>query len=179
MYISAMDFAHAIGFVAMVVMIVAYAMKSDRRLNQIFVFSNILWFVHFILIGATSGGLNAAVNVLRSAAAVTLTNKKHRLPLFFVMSALYGLGTWYGYKAPADNVALAGSIFTCIAFYLVRPGFESRYYILLSCFAWTVYAMAVHSISGMIAFSVSSAVTASVLFRLWRVEKSGHSVKIT
>lgn len=141
------------GEAAMAVMIAANMFKNDRRLNQTFIVSNLLWVVHYSLMLGWPGALACFVHVLRGLGSI-YGPQGHRMKTFWVMIVLYTAAVFPFVHRPADMLPLLGSYLMCVAFYLAK-GIRTRYFVFASLSFWFAYAIAMGSIGGMVGMTLS------------------------
>lgn len=117
--------------------------------------SDVIWAVHYILIGAWSG---AALNVLAMARETVFYNKEKKwassrfwLYLFCTLTMLSGFLTWEG---PSSLLPSVGSVCAVISFWCTKP-INIRLLAAPAQALWTIYNIVHGSLTGGISSGLS------------------------
>lgn len=159
------SFAQIVGYVALVTYVAAYAIKNDNTLKLAFSASNILWVVHYYLIGAQTAALTTAILVVRNLFSLnspdfSFEKKRLLLIVFSVFLMAAGMLTWAGWISIIP-------VATCIAvtygvFFL--SGLKLRTVFLICDVAWLVHGIVVVSYGG-IAYAIGALVMNAITMR--------------
>lgn len=113
-------FAQLIGFAGIGANFLIYQQKNRSSLLKAKLFSDLIWAVHYFLIGATTAATVACIGALREF--IFMKHKKMPTLIFFLlMSILSAVIGWSGYKSFLPAIASALSV---ISFYLSVPKFS-------------------------------------------------------
>ena len=117
--------------------------------------ADVIWAVHYLLIGAYSG---AALNVLAMARETVFYNKTKKwassrfwLYLFATLTMLSGVFTWEG---PISLLPSIGSVCAVISFWCTKP-IHIRLLAAPAQALWTIYNILHHSLTGGISSSLA------------------------
>ncbi len=112
-------FAQAIGFAGVIVNLLIYQQKTQKRVLFFKFLSDIAWALHYLLIGAFSGAAIACVGILRET--VFMVSQKHRkkwLALFMCITAVSIYLTWKNWFSLFPAIA---SFLSVISFWQKKP----------------------------------------------------------
>jgi len=166
--------AQIIGYGAMITSISSLCFKSDRTMSKILAFTNGLWVLHFILLGALAGALNCGVHVLRSFAFLIHTERKRRWITFTSLIILYSFLGLSFMKHAYDLLPLIGSYTACLGLYMFH-GVKTKLMFMTSNACFFVYSAIVFSIGGMIAMLAGIVVAFATI---WRLRKDNIRVTV-
>ena len=170
----------AVGIVAMLVVTLSFQGKQQRTIFVMQCVGNLLFAVHFLMIGATVGGLLNFIGSIRGAVFYYKDRlKADRLPWFvaFIISylAVYVLNfTLFGKEATAFNLIIeflpvVGMIALNVGFRLKKAADVRRCGAIASP-AWMIYNAVLGSWGGFICDSMS---LISIIIGMWRHDKKG------
>jgi len=130
-----------VGFLAFATGIYAFTHQNDRHLKLSMTGQNLLLSIHFFMLGAYTGGVAAAINIVRYYLSIYSIGRKFA-PLFIVL--YIGLGL-YLYQEPKDVLAIVSAVIaTCAVFY--AHGMKMRILLSLCTFLWLVHNVMAMSI---------------------------------
>jgi len=143
--------AQIAGYVALVTYVAAYAIRDDNKLKIAFSASNVLWVVHYYLIGAQTAAVTTAIIILRNLFSLnspdfSFKKKCLLLLIFSVLLIAAGIFTWAGWISVIP-------VFCCIAitygvFFL--SGLQLRTVFLVCDMAWLAHGIVVVSYGGIV-----------------------------
>ena len=163
-FINDLLFAQSIGFVALLIGVLAFQMKDQRLMFVTSEISNCFWIVHYILLGAFTGAFVLAIAVVRTSIVLFL-NDKYKLPAIIVGQPhfLFCFMTpeeyWYKYMP-----FVASLIFSC-AVYFNDKFLLSRFAAFVASFFWLIFGVMVLSIPEIME---SSFIMLSILIGVFR-----------
>lgn len=142
-------FVQLVGFCGVALLIASYQCKSSRRMFFVQLCSNILYIIHFLLLGAYTGCVSMIVNVARNLVLTSdkeWAKKKIWLWVFIAAGVAAAAATWsdiYSILPAIATVAFTVSGFT-------RNGKKIRIINLaVGSPAWIIYDIKIHSWSGL------------------------------
>lgn len=138
------------GVVGIIANTIIYWQKNREKLLFAKLFADIVWTVHYSLLGATAGSVTCGISILRET---VFLNKKHRwaqsnlwLILFILISATFGIISW---KNVINIFPIIASILSVISFAIGKPGLSRMFQIVISVL-FSVYDIYVMSYAGII-----------------------------
>lgn len=169
-------FIQALGIVGMVLVLASFQFRKQKTLIRIQLYSAIIFAVHYLLLGASTG---AILNIIGIGRAWVFSNKEHAwarwkcwIPIFCGVYLLVYILTFtaLGKEPTADALALEllpiiGSIVTVIAFHL--DNITMRKLSLINGATWLIYNIITGSIGGTLTETIG---IASILIGLWRLK---------
>ena len=139
-----------IGVVALTLAVISFQQKTHKYILTFQLLANIMFVLHFGLIGAYTGALLNFVAMLRSVVFVnkgkSWADNKFWLWLFCALSVIAGVVTWESWKSV---LPIAGMVCSTVAFWIKTP----RYVRLVSFPSsplWLVYNMLGKSYAGVL-----------------------------
>ena len=139
--------AQIIGFVPLILSFFIFLQKSRKRIIIFKGCSDLLWAIHFFILGEYTGGLVNLVNLLRGIIFAYKGKKWARhilIPIFFcVFTLLSALPTFAGVKS---IFAVVGSCVAVVGFWQTNVE-RLRIYNLVAVTLWLVYGLLTFSIS--------------------------------
>ena len=161
-------FVQGMGFVAVAVFIASYQIKSNRWLFLMQLLGSALFCLQFFMLGAFSGCLSLAVNILRNALMTKYDEWKWvrqkwcpALVILLFVAAL--LVTWNG---PVSLLAFVASVTSTIAYWTNSPRKIRMVNVACASPCWLAYDVIVRSVGGVIseAFTMVSVLVSFVRF---------------
>ena len=153
-------FADILGVAGVNVYIVLYQHKNRRSLLAYKLTLDLIWLVHYILIGAYSGAAVAAIAALREIIFVNRDPKKAGskiwLPIFISVAVITTVWTW---DSAFSLFTLAASCIAVISFFIGRPGL-SRILAFPVSISLLIYDVSCHSVWGVVneSFAILSSI---------------------
>lgn len=159
--------AQAIGILASAVVIFSFTQKIDNRLKAILMIGNLIFMVHFLMLGAYAGMIANIINVCRVGCSITF-HKSTKFMLFF-MSAYIAMG-YFIYDDWYDLLpVLSGLLGTFSMFKL--SGIKMRLTGFIGSSAWLGYAIIFNSIGGIITEVANLSLNGITILRMMRDKK--------
>ena len=152
--------ANIFGFFGICSTAVIYQQKSRRSLLVSKLVSDVIWFLHYFLLGAYSGAAIAFIGALREIVFVNKSKKWATsplwLPIFILISVVCTVLTW---KNIFTSFTLIASCLSIIGFFIGKPKFSRILSFPISACMLT-YDIASKSIAGVIneIFALTSSV---------------------
>lgn len=149
----------AIGFLAVVFFILSYQVRSNRTLYLCQVIGSGLFCLQFFLLGAASGCLSLAVNLLRGALLMKyhdwpwVRRRKTALLLCGAFAAVLVL-TWAG---PVSLLAFIASAVSTLGYWRNNARTIRLANLLCASPCWLIYDVFVHSWGGVLSESITIA----------------------
>lgn len=167
-----MILAYIFGFLGICSTVIIYQQRSRKWLLLSKLLSDLLWFLHYLFLGAYSGAAIAAIGACRELVFVNRNRRIGKsalwLPFFIAVSIVCTVFTW-------NSVF---SVFTCLAsclsvigFYIGKPKLSRILSFPISAFMLT-YDIANSSVPGIIneLFAISSSVAGLLLIDIRKFE---------
>ncbi|HET7629927.1 MAG TPA: YgjV family protein [Candidatus Saccharimonadales bacterium] len=154
-----------IGVGAMITEILSVQPKFRTSMLWLRVISNVLWTIHFSLLGAWAGALMNGIGTVRSYTFNTYGAKKDRNPLLlYIILAAEIAGAFIVFDNLYGLLAVAGMIVATIGLWQLDTQ-RLRLVMLVSAVPWFIYDMLVGSIPGMIDEVLASISSMIALYR--------------
>lgn len=156
--------AQILGGIAVLIQVATYQRNVRNHILLGVMTAQILFVVHFVLLGGYTG---AAVNVVGAsrnlifAKVKNLTRSNSLLWTFLVIQLGVAALTWHG---PLSVLALMGAWFSTLAFWQDEPRVIRRFIIFMPL-CWLAYNFALHSYVGMASNLFVLASTAVAVYR--------------
>lgn len=171
------DFVQVLGIIATSLWVWSVSLKSDRRLNKIWMISNSIWVVHWILLGGWVGASNNFVNVVRSGLYLIKDwrETRYRWWMMWGLMAAYTLLSVPFFKEWSDVLPLLASYTTCIAFFFYAGGLAGRIIMVCGNFGWLGYGIIHGSYGGVISAIAVITISLTTIYRLYIDGKKSES----
>ncbi len=158
--------AQSIGFAASLAYFIAALQKEDKKLFGFMLIGTLGWLVHYGMIGAWVASIGFIVGVIRNAIAYfKLATAPRKLWLTVLLCAAYAIIGFFTIRQPWDFLPVIGSSLYVIASYNTK-GINMRWLFLGAQLCYTVYALFVGSIAGVLDGVVDTALTLFTMCRL-------------
>lgn len=122
----------AVGFLALVLCIVAFASKDDNRLLVILIFGNIAFTLQYALFAAWTATGIMTLNVLRVVMARRLPRNRIAMVLFLAATVAVAAATW---RSANDLFPLAAGVTGTVAMFMLR-GIPMRVALIITALCW-------------------------------------------
>lgn len=100
-----------------------YQQKTGKKLLLLKLVSDILWCIHYYLLGAYAGACVALIGALRETTFINVDKKSKAGPMFLgffcLLSVISAVVTWKSIFSLLPSVA---SVLSVISFYIANPG---------------------------------------------------------
>jgi hypothetical protein len=110
------------GFAGMVINFAVYQQKSGKSLLVLKLVSDILWMLHYYLLGAYTGACIALIGAFRELTFIKVDKKSNwgiiSLCVFCVLSVISSVVTW---KSMFSVLPAVASILSVVSFYISKP----------------------------------------------------------
>ncbi len=164
-----------LGFVAMGESFLIYIQKSHKRMLMAKLINDVLWTIHYFLLGAISGAVLSLITIGRETVFYNNDKKWARSPLwvfaFIIISWVSVITTWQG---PISALAATGTTFTIIGL-SSKSAFVSRLLCVPAQVFWCIYPFYMHSWGG---FSSSIIVLMSAVVGLIKFDILGRHIHL-
>ncbi len=161
-----------IGFFAIVIAFVSFQAKRRSSILLIQSVSNLIWSIHFFMIGAAAGGFINAYCVIRNI--IYAQRERWRWVDSLVTPSVIAAGSvvilFLSVSTWVDYLIIPSTIVSSIAFYL-RDEKKMRAFSVFISMSWLVFNIVEFSISGICAeiFNLTSITVAMIRFRKFRL----------
>jgi hypothetical protein len=150
-------FIQGIGFIAVALFISSYQIRSNRMLFLLQLLGSALFCLQFFLLGALSGCLSLAVNILRNALMMRYKEGKWVrskicpavIALMFTAVLIF---TWNG---PISLLAFTASVTSTFAYWSDSPRSIRMVNLVCASPCWLLYDVLVNSIGGIVSESIT------------------------
>ncbi|WP_205438821.1 YgjV family protein [Edwardsiella tarda] len=165
---SAYLFAQGVGVVAFLVGITTFFNRDERRFRlQLALYSSIIG-VHFFLMGASTAGMSAELNAIRSVVA-TRTRNLWVMVLFIVLTLVLGVGEL---QHPLEVLPIVGTIASTWALFRCR-GLTTRCVMWCSTACWVIHNLWLGSLGGSLIEGSFLLVNGYNIVRFYRMQRCG------
>ncbi|MFS6801373.1 YgjV family protein [Edwardsiella tarda] len=165
---SAYLFAQGVGVVAFLVGITTFFNRDERRFRlQLALYSSIIG-VHFFLMGASTAGMSAELNAIRSVVA-TRTRNLWVMVLFIVLTLVLGGGEL---QHPLEVLPIVGTIASTWALFRCR-GLTTRCVMWCSTACWVIHNLWLGSLGGSLIEGSFLLVNGYNIVRFYRMQRRG------
>ncbi len=158
-------FAQCIGYLAMCLTFIAFALKSRRKILGLKLASDACWVAHLFMLKAMSGAVLNALNVARETVFYNSDKKwaqSRWWQVFFITAtAILTAIFWQG---PVDLLSAAGMTIDVFALY-DKNTVRMRTLLLFSSPCWAIYGLLIKSYSAVAANAVNMIVLIFALVR--------------
>lgn len=165
---SAYLFAQGVGVVTFLVGITTFFNRDERRFRlQLALYSSIIG-VHFFLMGASTAGMSAELNAIRSVVA-TRTRNLWVMVLFIVLTLVLGVGEL---QHPLEVLPIVGTIASTWALFRCR-GLTTRCVMWCSTACWVIHNLWLGSLGGSLIEGSFLLVNGYNIVRFYRMQRRG------
>ena len=161
-------FVQALGLIAMALDLYAANQKSDSKLMRVIALSSAIFAVHFMLLSA----IPAALSELITAARYYVADKYKKKLVCLVFIGFYMLCGVFVADSLFDTLPFLASIIGTIAIFFFN-GISMRILFILGQSMWLAYGVVVFSLGGIILYLSLITMTATTIYRLYKVENNG------
>ena len=159
--------AQAVGIFASAIIISAFSQKSDNRFKFFAVVGNIVFALHFYMLGAYAGVVINFVNAFRNGLSIKYHKKDGLMYLFIGLYVVLGLVI---YETPKDLFPIISGVVGSYGMYKLS-GMNMRICFILSSLSWLVYGLIYKSIGVIITELFIQTTNAITIYRLYRENK--------
>lgn len=156
-----------LGYIASIILLLGYAIKSDVKTKTILTFSSIVFTAHFFMLGAFTAAAICAINALRNVSSIFFHKSKM---VFSVFACLYLVCSVITYQIFIDILPFTAAFITCIGMFLLG-GVKFRAIVVVATLLWIVHNVYVGSIGGTINSVILFFISSITLARLFYDEK--------
>ena len=152
--------ADILGVAGIIIAVILYQQKNRKSLLAYKLTLDLIWLVHYALIGAYSGAAVAAIAALRELVFVKRDPKKAGsivwLPIFISVAVITTVWTW---SSAYSLFTLAASCIAVISFFIGNPKL-SRVLAFPVCASLLIYDVSCHSVWGVVneSFAILSSI---------------------
>lgn len=148
--------AQILGLFPMVLAFFTYLFNDRRKVIGLKMMSDLLWAVHFLMLGEMAGCVINLINTVRNVIFSRKDRKKWAshisIPILFCGLSMAGtIAVWDGARS---ILPLLGSALAIVGFWCSKPKMMRRF-ILPGVFLWLVYGIVTYSVSTIICNVVS------------------------
>lgn len=145
-----------IGIIAFIISLIAYHYQEKKKILSTSIISNTLKLIHYLLLGATSGGLTKLIAILRDF--IIIKKEKYKFLssniLFFDLLILYVLISFLTYKNILSLLPIIASLTNFIPVWNGNTMTIKKAAFFCYLF-WLIYDISISSISGIISHTIS------------------------
>lgn len=155
----------AMGFVALVLCVVAFSSREDRRLVSILILGNIAFAAQFALFGAWTAAGVTLVIILRLLLVRRMPGNAVAMTAVLLLTALAAAVTWSG---PLDALPLAAGLIGTYAMFMLK-GIPMRATMGLVSLCWIITNLLIGSIGALAAEAFILVTNLVTIVRLTRM----------
>lgn len=138
--------AQLIGIIASAFVVLSFGQKRDNHLKIYVMIGNIIFAVHFLMLGAYAGVFVTLLNTCRAGFSIKF-HKSTKMMFFFW--GIYILAAVIVYEKPIDLFPFFSSILGTYSMFKLS-GIKLRLLGMLGSSSWLVYGIVFHSVGGII-----------------------------
>jgi hypothetical protein len=154
-----------IGLIAASIAFVVFQSNKRHKMLLLQVGANLLWVVHFTLLGASTASALNAITAGRNLSYYSAGKNRNRLiPLFF--AGIFALATYFTWEGPISLLPLAGCLIGTLAFWQLKTH-HIRLIVLVSPSLWLIYNVHVGSYAGV---ASDTSVISSIAVAIYRFD---------
>ncbi len=144
--------AQVIGLVGVILFMLSFQIKSNKKLFLVQVMANLMFATQFILLGAYAGCVNLIICIARNLLFMNRDKWKFiehpaTLAVFIV---LFAINTAFNWKAWYDLLSFAAAASATVAFWTGNPRKIRTYNLFIASPCWIVYDICVGSWAGVL-----------------------------
>ncbi len=160
--------AQAIGMVASFFIVLSFGQKVDNRFKGFLMIGNVLFAVHYFMLGGYAGMVTNLLNFLRVGSSIKFHKSKK---IMWVFLGAYLFSALFVVKEPTDLLPIFASLIGTYSMFMLS-GIKMRVVGLFASASWLGYGILYKSIGGMITDSVSIALTIRTIFKMKKEQDS-------
>ena len=144
-------FVQGIGVLGLIFSILSWNSSTRKKILELQSVNSILFFIHYILLGAFPGAVMNLVSLARNQVFVRKDNQKWASykAWFYVFILLSLLGLTLSWQGTISILPAVGVIIGTYGVYQENPA-RIRFLILIACFVWIPYTIVVKSYPGLV-----------------------------
>ncbi len=165
-FLTYINFAQLLGFLAFFVSLYAFSRTSDRQLRIGQAAQSVILALHFYLLGASTAATVSLLAVVRNF--LSLHKKvKHVAIIFIVIYILVGI---YTYKEFINIFPIISTLLgTTAVFYL--SGIKMRLTMMLASLLWIIHNAVIISVGPLLMELFIFSVSAKTVYKLWQTKE--------
>jgi len=164
--IEQLSIAQGFGFISLVLGILTFYQKDDRKLKIMMLLLQLNHVIHYMLLGSLISAFSALLSALRTATAIYISSKIVAMA-FIVVGLISGIvladSLW-------DLLPVIGMMIGTYAIFVLK-GIQLRIGLLASASFWLINNIVVGSIGGTLLELTNLAVNGATVFRLLREQR--------
>jgi len=161
----------AIGIVASGFVVFSFSQKRDNNLKIYLIIGNLLFAIHFFMLGAFAGMCVNIINIMRVGCSIKFHKSNKVMFVFFL---IYSLVAALIYEKPYDLLPIFSSFLGTYSMFKLS-GIKLRLLGLLGSSAWLTYGIIFQSIGGIITEVTGIILNLTTVYRLQRDNKKGQT----
>ena len=163
--------AQAFGIVGVILFVLSFQIKSNKKLYFVQIMANIMFAIQFILLGAYVGCFSLLICIVRNA--LFMNRRKWKFvdsPVtLIVLLALYLLNTILNWNAWYDILPLAAVVSATVAFWTGNPRSIRTYNLFIASPSWMAYDICVGAWAGVLNEAIGMASIIDSIIRIcWK-----------
>ena len=157
----------AIGIIASGFIILSFGQKRDLRLKYFLMTGNVLFAIHFGMMGAYAGLAVNILNFLRVWMSIKFHKSTRMMLLFMCLSIATGFAVYQNYY---DILPIISSVMGSYSLFKLS-GIPLRIFGIIGSINWLTYSFIIKSIGGIMTDTVALVINFSTIYRLKRDKK--------
>lgn len=154
--------AQAIGLVASFFIVFSFSQKVDNRFKGFLMVGNVLFAVHYFMLGGYAAVVTNILNFLRLGASIEFHKSKKMMYIFL---GAYIFSAFFVVKEPTDFLPIFASLIGTYSMFMFS-GIKMRVVGIFASASWLGYGILYRSIGGIITDSVSIVLTLLTISKL-------------
>ncbi|PZM85722.1 hypothetical protein DLH72_01490 [Candidatus Gracilibacteria bacterium] len=157
-----------LGVIAMLISILGYSQKDDKKTTKIFIGSSSVWMLHFYFIGTYSAMVSCIVGIARLF--LSLKYKRNKKIFFGIIAATLVLGAMT-YEGKLSVLPIIASCVSAYGFFFLER-IRLRLFMFVSSLCWVIFSIGNFSIGGIISDSIVLMILIFTMYRM--IKKEGE-----
>lgn len=160
--------AQAVGIIGSIIMIISYQCKKPKNLIVMQGFGGLMFSINFLMLGAYTGALLNAINVVRSIAFAKIKIKSKLVPAVLIL--MYVTATVFSFNGALSVLVLLAQSLGTILFYIGKDKPLKIGSLAFVSPAWLIHNAITKSIGGIIceSFDIISLIVYMIRTRFFR-----------
>lgn len=160
--------AQAVGIIGSIIMIISYQCKKPKNLIVMHGFGGLMFSINFLMLGAYTGALLNAINVVRSIAFAKIKSKSPIVPAVLIFA--YTVATVFSFNGALSILVLLAQSLGTVLFYIGKDKPLKIGSLAFVSPAWLIHNAITKSIGGIIceSFDIISLIVYMIRTRFFR-----------
>ncbi len=165
-HISADPFTQGSGFIAMIIILIAYVQKDDFTVKKLMLLASLFWGIHFYLLGVYAGLVATVIWVIRLLLSVKFERSFKAFLSIVIITLISGYFTFDGFFS---LIPIVTSILWAYSYFYLEK-IKLRLAFILNSSLWMIYHISIGSVSGVTNEIFTQTVLIATIYRMLHPE---------